>query len=90
METALPTSVYRSLQVSGYDNVATTAPPTWYTKLPKDARKEVLKEQSALNSVVTEVLDITQTSTGGAMQQTAPVVAGGAAAAGFLGAVAML
>lgn len=91
IHTAVPSNVAESLEAHGYTYFATTAEPAWFTGLPKSVRKELMKEQDAVESVVTKVLKITKTSTGGAMQQTAaPVMAGGVAAAGFLGAVAML
>lgn len=87
----MPTKVAESLEASGYTYFATTAAPDWYTGLPKDVKKELMREQDAVESVVDKVLKVTSSSTGGAMQQTAaPVMAGGVAAAGFLGAVAML
>lgn len=90
IQTAIPTDVYKSLEDKGYDYIETTAPPSWYTGLPDSVKDELMEEQDALQSAADEVLEITRTSTGGATQQTAPIVAGGMAAAGFLGAIAML
>lgn len=90
VRTAIPTKVYQSILDNGHTFIQTTDPPAWYTGLPKGVQKEIINEQEAVRSVADKVLEITRTSTGGATQQTAPIVAGGVAAAGFLGAVAML
>lgn len=90
IQTAIPTDVYKSIQNQGYTYIETTAPPSWYTGLPESVQEEIIDEQDAVRSAADKVLEITRTSSGGATQQTAPLVAGGMAAAGLLGAVAML
>lgn len=71
------------------EHVTTTAPPGWYTGLPKKVKTELLKEQNMLQSAADKALGVTRTSEGRGMETKVPVV-GGVAVAGFLGGVAML
>ncbi|GAM38415.1 hypothetical protein TCE0_033f09116 [Talaromyces pinophilus] len=88
--TAVPTSVWNSIQSSGYNfqlDSSTTVEPSWYSSLPDSVKKELLAEESQLLSVEDKYL-ATATSSGMAAQQTLAV--GGVLAAGILGVAALL
>ncbi|KAJ9302772.1 hypothetical protein DTO271G3_146 [Paecilomyces variotii] len=86
LNTAVPT-ITRS---SFFEHVDTTAPPKWFTGLPKEVKNEILSEQSVIEHVITSVLKIKSSKGNAAAQPTAQVMAGGAVMAGALGVVALL
>lgn len=86
LDTAVPT-ITRS---SFFEHVDTTAPPKWFTGLPKEVKSEILSEQSVIEHVITSVLKIKSSKGNAAAQPTAQVMAGGAVMAGALGVVALL
>lgn len=87
MQTAVPDKVWHSIASSGIRDFTTTNPPSWFTGLPKDVKKEVSRELSILESVETSVLKI---KTNAAPEPTPAIALGGAAVAGVLGVVAVL
>lgn len=66
---------------------STTVEPSWYSSLPDSVKKELLSEESQLQSVEDKYL-ATTTSSGLAARQT--LAAGGVVAAGILGVAALL
>jgi hypothetical protein len=86
----VPTKVWESITEHQFvKHIDTTAPPSWFTGLPKNVKNEILSGQTAIEDVYTSVLKI-KTSKAQAAQPTAHVMAGGAVLAGALGVVAML
>ena len=90
IQTAVPTSVLNSIEASGFRfqlDSSTTAEPSWYSSLPDSVKKELLAEESQVQSVEDKYL-ATTSSHGMAAQQTLAV--GGVLAAGVLGVAALL
>ncbi|RAO71445.1 uncharacterized protein BHQ10_007457 [Talaromyces amestolkiae] len=90
IQTAVPTGVWNSLESSGFRyqlDSSTTVEPSWYSSLPDSVKKELVAEESQLQSVEEKYL-ATTTSSGMAAQQT--LAAGGVLAAGILGVAALL
>ena len=82
-------AVAASISKSGWNFISTTAEPAWFTKVNKDAQKQILSEQSALEKIITSVVPVS-TSSGGAAQETAALRFAGGVAAGLVGLVAAL
>ena len=82
LATQLPQSVLSSLILSGYPHITTTAPPAWFTGLPKKVKQNLVSQQSVLESVQASVLKITSAPAPEGARPT-----GFMAAAGAMGAV---